>query len=128
MPIYSFEHPETGEVLEVVQRMTDKHAYFDEDGTEWRRVWHPANFNIDGTINPWSPKQFNEVSDGKNYTLGEMWDKSAEMSAKRAEKEGGVDPVKEQWEKDYSKKRKGTKYTPEGNLLGGSSDANVEIS
>ena len=56
-----------------------------------------------------------------------MWDKSAELSAKRAEKNGGIDPVKEQWKKDYSKKRKGAKYTPGGNLLGGTDVPNVEI-
>jgi hypothetical protein len=103
--------------------MTEKHIYIDNDGLEWKRVWTPANFSIDGTINPWSEKQFKETAESKNYTLGEMWDRSAEMSAARAEKEGGVDPVKKQWEKDYSKKRKGAKYTKDGSSLMGGGDA-----
>ena len=40
MPLYTFQHPDTEEVLDVVQSMTEKHFYIDENGVEWRRVWH----------------------------------------------------------------------------------------
>ena len=39
MPLYTFQHPKTKEVIEVNQSMTDKHVYTDEKGVEWNRVW-----------------------------------------------------------------------------------------
>lgn len=39
MPSYTFQHPKTSEVIEVLQSMTEKHEYFDKDGVEWSRVW-----------------------------------------------------------------------------------------
>lgn len=127
MPIYIFENPSTGEIKEVVQRMNDDHVHIDDSGQEWKRVWVPFNFSIDGKINPWSKEEFNTAAENKNYTLGEMWDRSAEMSAARAEKEGGVDPVAREWKKDYSKKRKGAKYSEEGKLTGDIDGVNIEL-
>ena len=127
MSIYIFENPRTGEIKELSQKMSDEHVYIDEEGLEWKRLWTPINFSIDGKINPWSKNSFETSTQDKNYTLGEMWDRSAEMSAARADKEGGVDPVAEQWKKDYSKKRKGTKYTKDGNLMGKIDAVNVEL-
>jgi hypothetical protein len=46
----------------------------------------------------------------KPGTIGDLWDRSAELSAKRADKNGGIDPVKEQYFKDYSEKRNGQKH------------------
>ena len=37
-------------------------------------------------------------------------DASAELSSKRAEQNGGIDPVKQKYFKDYAKKRNGTKH------------------
>jgi hypothetical protein len=42
--------------------------------------------------------------------MGDMLDYSAEMSAKRAEQAGGVDPVKKKFFEDYSKERKGANH------------------
>ena len=39
MPLYTFQHPKTKEVIEINQSMTDKHVYTDEKGVEWNRVW-----------------------------------------------------------------------------------------
>jgi predicted nucleic acid-binding Zn ribbon protein len=127
MPIYIFQNPKTQETIEVVQRMTEKHAYTDSDNLEWNRVWLTSSINMDGTISAWSSNDFHKTTENKNYTMGEMWDKSAELSAARAGKNGGVDPVKEQWKKDYSKQRKGTKYSEGGNLLGGTDAPTVEF-
>ena len=38
MPLYTYEHPETGETLDVVQGMNDEHVYVSEDGIKWNRV------------------------------------------------------------------------------------------
>ena len=40
MPIYQFIHPETEEVIEVLQSMKQDHVYIDEHGVEWNRVWN----------------------------------------------------------------------------------------
>ena len=47
MPTYVFENPETGEVVEVQQRIKDRHEHIDENGLEWRRVWTSLNFKTD---------------------------------------------------------------------------------
>ena len=39
MPLYSYEHPNTGEITEVFQGMKEPHQYIDEDGVEWKRVF-----------------------------------------------------------------------------------------
>ena len=35
MPCYVFEHPKTGQTIEVIQSVKEEHVYVDEDGTEW---------------------------------------------------------------------------------------------
>ena len=52
MPIYVFENPNTGETVEVVQKMTDEHSHVDENDLEWNRVWSPSNLDTTGTIDP----------------------------------------------------------------------------
>ena len=46
-------------------------------------------------------------------TMGDVQDFSREMSEKRASMNGGVDPVKQQYYKNYSKERKGAKHPQE---------------
>jgi predicted nucleic acid-binding Zn ribbon protein len=109
MPIYIFINPDTGEHKEVVQRMTERHVYIDEKGLEWDRVFTPANFVVDGTLNPMSQNDFMHQTYDKNYTVGEIQDKSKEASQRRTDKYG-YDPVQKKWFEDYSKKRKGKKH------------------
>ena len=109
MPFYLYVNPETQEHKEVLQKMTEPHVYVDENGLEWQRVFTPANFSIDGNINPMSSKEFLSKTDGKDYTMGDIQDKSKEMSEARKEKYG-YDPVQKKWFQDYSKKRKGRKH------------------
>ena len=47
MPTYVFENPKTGEIIEVIQRMNDRHTYVDEQGLEWDRAWSVSNLNFD---------------------------------------------------------------------------------
>ena len=54
-----------------------------------------------------SSKSFKDSTDGKNMTVGNLWDKSKEMSEKRAQKLGTKDPVKEKYESGARKVRKG---------------------
>ncbi len=109
MPIYTFEHPKTGEKKEVIMSMNDEHVFIDESGTQWNRVF---SFNVSvksGPLDPWSSKDYLKRTGEMKGTVGDMWDLSKEMSIARAKDNGGVDPVKQKYEEEYSKKRKGFK-------------------
>ena len=107
MPIYLFENPKTGETVEVIQGMKDRHTFIDDQGVEWVRVFSVPNATIDTQVDPFSPKSFKASTDGKNMTVGNLWDKSKEMSEKRAQKLGTKDPVKEKYESGAREARKG---------------------
>ena len=108
MPIYLFQNPDTEEVIEVVQRMADAHEYTDENGLKWGRVWTNPTASVDFHIDPWNKTQFLEKTKATGKaTMGDIWDRSQELSQKRAEKNDGVDPVRKKYEKKYSEGRKG---------------------
>lgn len=109
MPIYIYKHPENEEYIEVFQGMNDKHEYTDEFGIEWKRVFLSPNAAIDLETNPFDKQAFLDKTKNPG-TMGDLWDRSAEMSHKRAEKNDGVDPYKKKYFKDYSKSRKGAKH------------------
>ena len=109
MPLYLYENEETGEVVEVFQGMMDKHEYHGTNGREkglWRRVYVNPNISFDTNVDEYSDKSFVTSARNKNYTYGELFDKSAEASEKRAQK-NGVDPVKQKQYADYSKMTNG---------------------
>jgi hypothetical protein len=92
--------------------MEDKHEYFGENGDEnsWKRVFTVPNASIDSQVDPFSSKDFVNKTNNKKGTYGDLLDRSKEMSEKRAQIAGGVDPVKEKYYQDYSKARKGAKH------------------
>ena len=69
-------------------------------------VYTVPQASIDTQIDPNSPSEFKRKAKGN---LGDIWDQSAEASEKRT-KQQGEDPVKKQFFKDYSTKRKGAKH------------------
>lgn len=102
MPLYIYEHPDTGERAEIIQRMKEIHKYV-KDGVEWRRVFDVPQATVDNlsNIDPFSKKQFMErTAKLRGITQGDMWDVSAELSRKRAKKMG-EDPVKKKAESQY---------------------------
>ena len=110
MALYLYENVETGEVREVVQGMNDVHEYYGEDGTEvglWRRVYVNPNMSTDTKLDPFSPESFVTSTVGKKDSYGDLFQRSAEASAMRAEKAGGVDPVKQKTYDDYRKMTNG---------------------
>ena len=109
MPVYQFSHPEHPVIIDVVQSMKEPHVYIDDEGLEWRRVWSAPQASFDTRIDPHNKKKYMNKDHGKR-TLGEMWDESTELSQKRADKNGGVDPVKEKYEAEYTDKRQGKKH------------------
>jgi|TARA_R100000995_G_scaffold84882_1_gene65500 hypothetical protein len=109
MPIYVYKHPEREEYREVFQGMNDEHVY-SEDDVKWSRVFLAPNASIDNTIDPFNSQQYMDATYNKKGTIGDMMDLSAELSAKRAEKSGGLDPVKEKFYDNYKKERKGAEH------------------
>ena len=115
MPLYTYIHPETEETIDVVQSVHDEHVYIDKNGVTWQRVFTAPEVNTQGNLKAdCTPKEFSEFTKNKKGTLGDMFDRSAELSEKRR-KMYGKDPVKEKYYKDWSKKRKG-KVHPKSHL------------
>ena len=112
MPIYEYRNPETGETIEVVQKMNDFHIYIDYDGLEWKRVWTAPNSAIDANLDG-SLESFMKYTEGKKGTMGDIWDASREASEIR-EKREGKDGVKKKYFKKYSEKRNGMKHQSDG--------------
>ena len=103
--------PTNGEIIwENVQKMNEEHAYVDKEGVKWQRVWQTPNTMIDSDIDPFSQEQWNnKTKDGKG-SVGDLWDRSRELSEKR-KKVLGHDPIKDKYFRDYSKKRRGLKHS-----------------
>ena len=108
MPIYLFKNPKNGKVKEIVQSMNENHVYF-EDGIQWERVFTIPQSNIDTQIDPFSESEFKNKTSGKRETLGDLMDRSKELSEKR-QRAAGTDPVQKKFFEDYSKKTNGKKH------------------
>ncbi len=104
MPLYTYSNPITGKTVEVYQGMTENHEYF-ENGIKFDRVFVAPNASIDTKIDPFDRKQFIEKTSNKRGTMGDLYDRSAELSEARAQKIGSKDPVKEKFFEDYKAKR-----------------------
>jgi hypothetical protein len=110
MPIYLFECIAKPSVIhEVFYRMDDTKEYAGPNGDQpgkWRRVWCKPGMAIDSVpYDPYSASDFARVTN-KAGKMDDLWQRSAEMSARRADKEG-TDPVKTQFYDQYSAKHKG---------------------
>jgi hypothetical protein len=101
MPIYTYEHPKTGKTIDINQSMVDDHVYFDKDGVQWRRIFHPVSFGFDTKLDPHDPKAFIKKTE-KGGTLGDIMDLSREMSERRGGDKN--DEVKAKHAKDKEKK------------------------
>jgi hypothetical protein len=115
MPLYLYENKETGEVVEVLQSMSEVHEYHGTNGDQkglWRRVFVNPNLSFDTNVDDTSSKSFVTSSRNKNYTYGELFEKSAEASEKRASKYG-KDPIKQKQYADYKKKTNGKMHPQE---------------
>jgi len=115
MPLYLYENKETGEVVEVLQGMMDRHEYHGINGRQkglWRRVFVNPNISFDTNTDDTSSKSFVTSTQNKNYTYGDLFDKSAEASQKRADKYG-KDPIKEKKYADYRKQTNGKLHPQE---------------
>ena len=126
MPTYVYKHPEEERYIEVIQSMNDEHVYFDENNLEWKRVFVNPQLNVESNVDPFSNTDFIEKTGKMKGTYGDMMDLSKELSEKRKDANGGVDPVKENYYKQYSNERKGAKHPQQLREKGYESD-NVKI-
>lgn len=113
MPIYSFQNTRTGEIHEVVYHMEESKDYRGPKGKAktgiWKRLWtNPGAATDMVNIDPYSGADFVKVTNKKGK-IGDLWDRSAELSEKRAQKEG-FDPVKQCFYDNYSKRRHGIQH------------------
>lgn len=113
MPIYIFQNTITGEIKEIFQNMNDVHEYYgdsNEPENFWQRIFTVPNASIDTKIDPFSSEQYVRATYNKKGTYGDLLDKSKELSEKRSEINGGLDPIKEKYYEKYSKDRRGAKH------------------
>ena len=105
--MYTFQHPNSEETIDVFFGMNDKKSYIDDEGLEWNRVLYSPQLSTNSEIDPWSHSDFVNKTGNMKGSLGDMMDKSSELSRKRADSNGGIDPIKEKYYEKYSKERKG---------------------
>lgn len=115
MPLYIFQSRETGEVRDVFFHMEDIKIYNGENGDEvdvWERQFTVPQASIDSRIDPFDNKAFIEKTGKNKGSLGDVLDRSKELSEIRAEKRGGKDPLKEKYLSKWKKDRKDRKVHP----------------
>jgi len=114
MPVYIYQNPKTKQVKEIIQSIHDKHEYY-EDGILWDRVFTSPQVNTQEKLSVNSnEKDFARVTKNQKGTVGDLWERSQELSEKR-KKVYGKDPIKKKYFDDWSKKRKG-KVHPKSHL------------
>jgi len=115
MPIYTYIHPDTEDTIDLIQSVHEEHIYIDDSGVEWKRVFSAPEINTKGSLKAdCTPKEFSEFTKNTKGSVGDLWDRSAELSEKR-KKVYGQDPVKKKYFEEWSKKRKG-KIHPKSKL------------
>lgn len=99
--------------FEVTQSMKDAPLTHDDKGVPVKRVISGGfGFAMNGKTDPNSATQFRERT-SKGGTVGDLWDRSKELSEMRAQANGGEDPVKQKYYRDFRRSRKGTPHPTE---------------
>jgi hypothetical protein len=107
MPEYLYEHPKSKEIISIIQSVHDEHEFFDKKGIKWNRVFTAPELNTQDKLTEQSSENdFARVTKNQKGNVGDLWDRSSELSDKR-KKIYGEDPVKKKYFNDWSKKRKG---------------------
>ena len=96
MPTYIYQHPDSGEVIEINQRISDQHEYTDESGGSWNRVFTVPHTRVPNMTraDANSEEDFIRRTRESGGTMGDLFDISKELSNKRkAQSKYGKDPV-----------------------------------
>jgi hypothetical protein len=86
--------------------MSEPHVHKDASGVEWERIFSIPQAAFNTQISPNNRQEFIDKTRGKNYSIGQMWDMSAELSEKRGGS-SGQDEVRMKAEAAYAKKTDG---------------------
>ncbi len=109
--MYTFSHPESGKKKDVFFHMDEEpKEYIDPEGCQWQRIFTSPQLSTEAGIDPWNNEDFINKTAKQKGSVGDLLDQSAELSAKRAEQNNGVDPIKKEYFKKYSEERKGQKH------------------
>lgn len=113
MPFFDFENIETHEIREIwIKNLTAPRVYNGEDNNEkekWKVLMCRPNMSVSSIIDPYDSKSFRAATTNKKgQTIGQLWERSAELSQKRADKEG-KDPIRQKRYAEY-KKSTGVKH------------------
>ena len=65
MPLYTFEHPNTGKTIDIMMGMNDDKTFIDENGLKWNRVFLSPNAAIDSNVDPFSSNDFVNKTNNK---------------------------------------------------------------
>ena len=110
MPLYVYRNPLTGEDTEVLQGMNDAHEY-EEDGVKFKRIFTSPQAAIDTKVDPFSKRKFLEKTEKAGTTVGDMWDRSRDLSEHRAGVIGeNSDPVKNKFFKKFEANAGGSRH------------------
>ena len=109
MPLYTYEHPETEETVDIIQSMKEDHIYIDDKGLQWRMVFYDPRASIDSRIDPFDKEAFKSKTFNKKGSYNDVLEKSKELGQMRKDKLG-YDPVQKKYFEDYSSKRRGIKH------------------
>ena len=105
MPIFIFQNPkDENDIIEVIMSVHDIHEY-SKDGIKWNRIFTAPTCSIDANIDPFSSRAFADKTNSKG-TIGDIIDRSKEMSEKRKNKRG-YDLIQDKHYENYSKERNG---------------------
>lgn len=105
--IYQFRNTKTQEIVEVSMPMKEYKHYMGENGDEdfWERIYDLPQVNIgNAKVDPFDNNMFVDKTGKMKGKYGDLLDYSAELSEKRAEKNGGVDPIKRKHFDNYEKR------------------------
>lgn len=132
MPYYTFQRDD-GVTEDVFRHMDEEKTYAGEKGDEvgrWTRIYHVPQMSLDTHIDPFDKNAFINNLSNKRETVGDTFDRSAELSEKRAAARGGVDPVKQKALENYAAKRHGKRHPSElaKNMEKAQTEANKELS
>jgi hypothetical protein len=109
MPNYEFESQDGQEYTTLFYHFSAApkigEVIIDENGKQWKRIASALNANTDSKIDPFSEKDFLKKTN-KRGKMKDLWNRSKELSEKRKDKNGGVDPIAEKFYSDYESKFK----------------------
>lgn len=109
MPFVDFENIDTHEVIEIWFQPNEERVYNGPNGDEvgkWKKLMGNPYMAVSSStrISATNPKSFHAAMENKKgLTMGQMWEQSAELSAKRAGV-SGQDEVKQKYYDSYKQK------------------------